>query len=137
MTSKKLICAVLTLILSLSFFAGCQPAIVRDISCDDVIAAYKAAGYEVFHRDTGSDSEEYVCYVKAESVTSGEYIFFHFFDTQEAARNYAKTQQWNILLWLYSVACFQPYWLNTETYGNIEYEYADSALIEPFHNLIN
>lgn len=113
---------------------GCN-AQVKDITCDDVIAAYEKAGYEVFHKDS-SYHENGVCYVRIDDPKSDDYIYFEFFKDAESAQSYAETRQWNVLLWLFSVIYSDPSWLTTKTYGNIEYEYDNSDLIKPFNELI-
>lgn len=133
MAGKRWLCAAAAL-----FFlclTGCVSADRREITCADIVTAYEETGYEVFHADTTTEDREYGCEVKAENRETGEYIFFHFFDTEEAAQAYAKDHQWNAVIWLYSAACGDPTWLNVKTYGNLEYEYADSALLRPFREL--
>lgn len=128
----RLVCAILALLVLLACLNGCQHDTQRNVTCDEVIEAYEKAGYEVFHEDT--QSEAYACHVKA---WDGEQeIYFHFFDTAEAAEQYAQSNKWNVILWLYSVAIAQPYWPNVKAYGNVEYEYADKGILEPFRELI-
>lgn len=124
-----------TLLLLLSCLTGCRSDGTQEITCADIVTAYEEAGYDVLHGDTTTEDREYECYVKAEDKESGEYIFFHFFDSEEAAETYAKDHQWNAAIWLYSAACGKPTWLTVKTYGNVEYEYADSSLIQPFRAL--
>ena len=136
MKITKRICIVLALIMFLSCLTGCQANEVTQLTCDQIIAAYEKAGYEIFHKDTAAEEYAWACYVKAEDKESGEYIFFHFFDSEDAAKAYADTQQWNVVLWLYSLISSQPTWITVKTYGNIEYEYSNSALIGPFQELL-
>ena len=136
MEITKRICAVLALFVSLFCLTGCQANEVTQLTCDQIIAAYEKAGYEIFHKDTAAEEYAWACYVKAEDKESGEYIFFHFFDSEDAAKAYADTQQWNVVLWLYSLISSQPTWITVKTYGNIEYEYGNSALIGPFQELL-
>lgn len=114
---------------------GCK-AEIKNISCDDVIAAYESAGYEIFHKDTGAEDYEWECYIQATHPDSGSYIMFYIFDSPDAAESYADTRQWNVVLWLYSLASGHPTWLTTETYGNIEIEYDDGELYKPFQTLL-
>lgn len=114
--------------------SGCQSE-KKEISCREVVAAYETAGYEIFHKE--SDEElDCVCYVRATAPKSGEYIFFHFFDSAEAAESYADERKWNLILWLYSLACREPTWLTTQTYNNIEIEYDNGDLYKPFQTLL-
>lgn len=136
MTIRKVLCAFLAVLLFASGISGCRSAQTREISCADVVQAYEESGFAVFHEeDTLPDTGE-VCCVRAEDKESGEYIYFHFFETEEQAKACAERHAWNVVLWLYSVACWQPTWLTTKTYKNVEYEYCDSALVKPFQKLI-
>ena len=115
---------------------ACSQSGPREISCQDVIDAYEKAGYAIFHKEEGNGETGEVCYVKVSDSDSDEYIFFHFFDSEESAKEYADQRQWNVLLWLFSAIYSDPHWLTTKTYGNIEYEYRSGTdLIDPFHDL--
>lgn len=126
---------LLAVILMVILLCGCQRTTAVQVSCADVIAAYESAGYEVFHKDTAME-EDYVCYVKAEDEKTGDSIYFHFFDAAEEAEAYAEDRKWNVFVWFYTVALSEPTWLKTKTYGNIEYEYDNKALTQPFIELI-
>ncbi len=120
------------------FFAGCNTTRKTDktITCEDVIAVYKQAGYEVFHKDTATQDGEEVCYVKASDTATQDYIFFYFFETHEEAVAYSKDRQYNVLIWLFSVIYGDPSWLTTKVYNNIEIEYDNAALYKPFKELL-
>ena len=135
MHQRRITCMIMAFVLAISFLSGCR-AEEKDISCADVVAAYEKAGYQVFHKDTATEDYDWECYVKAQPKDSDDYIFFYFFDSEDAAEEYANTRQWNAVLWLYSLVSFQPTWLTTKTYGNIEYEYDNSDLVKPFNDLI-
>lgn len=106
----------------------------KSVSCEDVIAAYEDAGYEVWHgEEAGADS---AYYVKAIDPETEEYIYFLFFETADEAKEYADARQYNVLLWMFSVIYGHPSWLTTKTYQNIEIEYDHSYLYEPFRKLI-
>ena len=132
MRSRRSVCAVLVLCLLVVCFSGCAQEENKQISCDDVIAAYQNAGYAIFHIDTAAEAEEWLCCVSAEDE---EYIYFYFFEDNETAQDYADERQWNVVLWLYSLAMFEPTWVSTKVYGNIVYQYSDSDLLKPFNDL--
>ena len=133
---KKII--PLLLVFVCLFFAGCNTTTKTDksIACGDVIAAYEQAGYEVFHKEATAEDGEWVCYVKASNTATQEYIFFHFFETHEEAVAYSKEREYNVLIWLLSVLYGDPSWLTTKVYNNIEIEYDNSSLYEPFKELL-
>ena len=64
------------------------------------------------------------------------YIFFYFFDTHEQANAYAKTREYNVLIWLFSAIYGDPSWLTTKVYNQIEIEYDQAYLYEPFEKLL-
>lgn len=131
---KKLAAIILLAAMALSLFAGCQKE-ERPVSCDEVIAAYEAAGYNVSHRDYPEKEYGYVCMVRIEEE-DGDSIEFHFHETNDDAQAEAKERQWNGVLWLFSAIYGDPTWLETECYRNIEIEYDDDDLYEPFRELI-
>lgn len=125
---------VLCLCLLLSM-AGCRTASDRPVSCTDVIGAYEAAGYAVYHRDDPEKKDGYLCEVTIEE-SDGDSIRFYFYETAEEAQASSQERQWNGLLWLFTVIYSDPTWLETETYQNIAIEYDDDDLYKPFRNLI-
>ena len=131
---KKWICLLLLAATVLTAFSGCSKQ-EKEVSCAEVIAAYEGAGYTVFHRDYPEKEYGYACCIEIEGEDGG-HISFYFFETDREAEAYAEERQWNVVLWLYSAAMFQPTWLTTKTYGNIEIEYDDKALYKPFQQLI-
>ena len=132
---KRFLSLFILLTMALSMFAGCKGKEEREISCEEVIAAYEAAGYEVWHRDYPEKEYGYVCTVRIEEE-DGDSIEFHFYETNEEAQAEAEERRWNGLLWMFSVIYGDPTWLKTECYRNIEIEYDDDDLYEPFKELI-
>ena len=131
---KRILCILLLAAVTVSVLAGCQGK-GRQVSCDEVMRAYKEAGYEVSHRDYPEREYGYVCMVRIEEE-DGDSIEFHFHETEEEAEAEAEERQWNVLLWGFSVIYGEPTWLTTESHYNIEIEYDDDALIEPFRKLV-
>lgn len=132
---KRMLCMLLFAAMVLSLFAGCTSKQDKEVTCQEVIAAYQEAGYTVYHRDYPEKEYGYLCCIEIESE-DGDHISFNFFDTDKEAEAYAEERQWNWALWLYTAAMFQPTWLTTETYGSIEIEYDDDDLYKPFKELV-
>ncbi len=122
------------LLLTALLLSGCSAA-VREVDCNEIAAAYEAAGYEVFHQDP-SALGDFECYMVATDEKTGESIYFHRFPTAVEAESYADARQYNVLLWGLSVLYGDPSWLHTTTYGVYEIEYDNDALYEPFADLI-
>lgn len=129
----SLLCAFAVILTVLSG-CGATDSNVR-ITCADVITAYEDAGYEVWHRDYAESERDYLCEIAVQKNDGGS-IHFHFYDSADEAKQEAEERQWNVLLWLYTLACFQPTWLHTGSYENIEIEYDDTELYKPFRELI-
>lgn len=132
---KKILATILLLAMALSLCAACQEQQNREITCAEVISAYEEAGYQVFHWDYPEKEYGYICSVRIEEE-DGDSIEFHFHETDGEAEVEAEERQWNMLLWLFSAIYGEATWLNTETYRNIEIEYDDKNLYEPFKELI-
>ena len=108
----------------------------KEITCEDVIQVYEEAGYKVFHKETTTDDLKWDCYVQCTAKDSEDYIVFHFFENNETATLYADEREWNVILFIFSCAMFEPTWLTTKTYNNIEIEYHKNYLYKPFESLI-
>lgn len=137
-SEKKSALWSLMLVISILFasLASCSKGEIKEITPEDVVAAYENAGYEVWQSEEDDDSIEGERYTIRATHENGDYIFFHFFDSEENAEAYADTRWYNVLIWLFSVIYGEPSWLTTDTYGNIEIEYDDKTLYEPFKELI-
>ncbi len=133
---KKITGILAVMLLVCSLFSGCQSKPEVAPTCDELIAAYKAAGYHTFHVEEDGEMD-WNCYVKVWDEDEYDYVYFHFFDSPEAAQAYDAEREYNVLIYLFSVIYGDPSWLYTETYGNIEYEYCSKKLMEPFEELIS
>ncbi len=130
---RKSIIAIILCVCTVLAVTGCAQA-QRAVTCEEVVAAYKDAGYEVFHNHSPQFGDM-LCYVTA-SGDNGAAIYIEFYKTAEEAESRASQRQYNALIWLFSVIYGDPTWVHTTTYRNIELEYTDKALYEPFAKLI-
>ncbi len=128
---KKL---VIIICLICIIFCGCSP-VQREVTCDQIAAAYEEAGYQVFHKDP-SGIDGYDCYIAVEDTQTGDTIYFHRFPTAAEAQSYADARGYNVLVWFFSVIYGDPSWVHTTTYGQFEIEYDAEAMYEPFSELI-
>ncbi len=118
-------------------FSSCSDIEIKEITPEQVTLAYEEAGYEVWcSEENGDPAEGEKRYTVKATHENGDYIFFHFFDSVENAEAYADTREYNVFVWLFSAIYGDPSWLNIETYGNIEIEYDNKDLYEPFEELI-
>ena len=136
---KKIISIILLLSFVLSLTACCNSTEPKEISCEEIIAAYEDAGYYVTHGEHKDEAEgSQLCYIKASLTedSDSDYIYFITCFTEEQAEEAAETDKYNLAVWLYAAVSGESRWLKTGTYGKIEYSYYNSKLIKPFNELI-
>ena len=135
---KKILSIILLLSFVLSLTACGNNAEPKEISCKDIIKAYEDAGYFVTHGEHKDEAESsQLCYIKASLTedSDSDYIYFITCFTEEQAEEVAKTDKYNLAVWLYATVSGESRWLKTGTYGKIEYSYYNSKLIKPFNEL--
>ena len=135
---KKIV--LISLLLSLCFsVVACSKSETKEISCEDIIKAYEDAGYYVTHGEHKDEAESsQLCYIKASLTedSDSDYIYFITCFTEEQAEEAAKTDKYNLAVWLYATVSGESRWLKTGTYGKIEYSYYNSKFIKPFDELV-
>ena len=135
---KKIVVVVLFLSLALSL-AACGDPTPKDISCEEIIAAYEEAGYYVVHGEHKDEADNsHLCYIRASltETPNSDYIYFTTCFTEEQAEEARKTDKYNLIIWLYATVSGESRWLKTGTCGKIEYSYYNSKLVKPFQDLI-
>ncbi len=135
---KRIISVLVIISAILISVSSCSGKKVNAPTCEELIAAYEDAGYNVFHSDNEykDDGNDYNCYVKIWLEDEYDYVFYYFFDTSEAAEKMDSEREYNVLVYMFSVIYGDPSWLHTETYGSIEYEYENKDLLKPFNELV-
>ncbi len=135
---KKTALLLLLVFILLVCLSSCRAEEVSAPSCDEVIAAYKDAGYHVSHYPNQSkdESTDEVCYVKVWLDDEYDSAYFNFYESAEVAEAIDAEREYNVVIYLFSVIYGDPSWLWTETYGNIQYEYEDPEMIKPFRELV-
>ena len=128
---------VLIVVLSLALlFGGCAPQDRTDVTREEIVATYRAAGYSVW-TDTYDEKLEYgeIAYVQA-NHPNGDYIYFAFFETEEEAQAYKDEFYHPIAMGLFSIIYGDPSWQRWKVYGCIVVEYDEPSFFEPFEELI-
>lgn len=107
-----------------------------DVTREEVISAYEAAGYQVSSGvyETPLESGA-VAYVQADHE-DGDYIYFTFFANEEDAKACEEEQDHPGVIFLFSVIFGDPSWIRMETYGCIVVSYRDPEFFEPFEQLL-
>ncbi len=133
---RKAISLFLLISILLISLSSCHTKNASAPTCDEVIAAYKAAGYNVSHHENNykDESTDEICYIQIWQDDIYESAYFYFYESAEIAKD-AKLE-YNIVIYMFSIIYGDPTWVWTKTYGNIEYEYEDPRMIKPFNDLI-
>lgn len=137
---KKVLACILIAVSFVICFTACGNSTeLKEISCEDIIAAYEKAGYYVSHGEHKDEADSsQLCYIKANisEAPDSDYIYFITCFTEEQAEEAREVDKYNIFVWLYAAISGESRWLKTGTYGKIEYSYYNSKLIKPFEALI-
>ena len=139
MIMKKIISILLLLSLCFSFTA-CGKSEVKEISCEEIIAAYEEAGYYVLyhgHEDDESyhDLGYYCAFEVRDPDNENNYMYVHRYFSEEDAKAACKERQFNPVLWLFFGIFGEWRWLHVRCYGNIEYETFDYKMLRPLEKL--
>ncbi len=136
---KKLAIFALSILLFISsiFLISCKEKHYKEATCQEVIAAYEQANYDVWHKDM-EEEDEYVCVVKASrKKNADEYVYFTFFETEEEAEAYVAEHDHTLLTYLFTLIFGGEGYARMDNYGKVVVEYDDKALLKPFKILID
>lgn len=136
---KKIIAILLLLFLALSLTA-CGNSEPKEITCEEIIAAYDDAGYNVFHNHDAPvyyDLNQY-CYIKISDPDDPEnnYLYVTRYFTEEDAKAAAEELEFNPVLWGFFGIFGEWRWLHTGYYGDLTYETFDKKMIKPLKELM-
>lgn len=132
---KRVLAAFFLIVLLLT---GCTPRYRTDITREEVVAAYEAAGYSVWSRvyDEKLDYGE-IAYVQA-NHPNGDYIYFSIFESEDAAKAYKNEfyhpVMMSLFLGIFSGELYVPRW---KVYGCIVVQYEEPEFFKVFESLLN
>ena len=131
---KRFLSFVLIAVLLLCL-CGCS--VVRtDITMDEIVSAYEAAGYQVSSGYYDEKTEWGVIgYIRADHP-NGDYIYFSIFDNEENARGYKDKLYHPGVMGMFSFIFGDAKWMRWEVYGKIVVEYTNSETYKPFEMLL-
>ena len=137
---KKIIAILLLLSFAFSF-SSCSSSEPKEISCEEFIAAYEDAGYNVLYHGHEDDENYhelgmYCCFEIRDPDNEDNYMYVHRYFTEEDAKTAADERQFNPILWLFFGIFGEWRWLHVGCYGDIEYETFDPKMIKPLENLM-
>lgn len=132
---KRIVLIALVLLLMFSL-CSCSSAYRTDITMEEIIDAYKAAGYGVYSGVYDEKLEHgEIAYIQANHA-SGDYIYFSFFETEKEAKACEQAYDHPITKGLFSIIYGEPKWSRMDTYGCIVVEYWSEDLFTPFEKLL-
>ena len=139
MTMKKILSIILLLSLCFSFTA-CGKSEPKEITCEEIIAAYKEAGYSVLyhgHEDdvVYNDIGQYCAFEIRDPDNEDNYMYVHRYFSEEDAKASCEERKFNVILWLFFGIFGEWRWLHVRCYGNIECETFDYKMLKPLENL--
>lgn len=126
---------ILLIVLFILGLPGCTPD-RTDITREEIVSAYQEAGYSVW-TDVYDEKLDYgeIAYVQA-NHPSGDYIYFSFFETEQAAKAYKEEFYHPVMIGLFSVIFGDPSWPRWEVHGNIVVEFDEPEFYEVFEKLL-
>ena len=138
---KRIVCILLifALILALS---SCDILEPKDIRCDEIIEAYKDTGYSnVFHLHSDGDyqisgGEECYIIIHETEDDDSDLAEIRTFYTEEEAVDAAEFDNYNLARWMIAVMYGEGRWLESGSYGKIEYSSYNKELLKPLKALM-
>lgn len=137
---KKLI-AILILLTLVFSFTSCDSPQPREISCEEIIAAYKEAGYSVLYHGHENDTVYndlgiYCSFEIRDPDNEDNYMYVDRYFNEEDAKAASKEQQFNPILWLFFGVFGEWRWLHTGCYGDIVYSTFEYRMLKPLKELM-
>ena len=135
---KKILSIILLLSFALSLTACGNSTEPKEISCEEIIAAYEDAGYFISYHSHSEDSEEYYCYIiiyENEDSTS-DLVEITLYNTAEGAKEAAENKRYNIAIWIVAAMYGEFRWLRTGCYRDMVYSTFNYKMLKPIKELI-
>ena len=139
---KKIIALLLTVCLCFSI-TSCKEVNSDEISCEEIIAAYKSEGYSVLYHGHDDDTSyhELGIYCSFEIIDpenpEKNYMYVCRYFDKDAAEAERKDRRFNPIIWLLFSVYGEWRWLKNGCYGDIYYETFNSNMIKPLRRLAN
>ncbi len=133
---------IVGLLLSLCFsFTACVKSEPKKISCEEIIAVYKDAGYSVLYHGHENDTVYndqgiYCSFEIRDPGNEDNYMYVDRYFTEEQAKAANEEQRFNPILWLFFGIFGEWRWLHTGRYGDLTYSTFDPKMIKPLKELM-
>ena len=137
---KRVISVLLLLSLTFSFFA-CTPHRSDEVSCEDIIAAYEAAGYTLghhLHEDPVYLEDGICCSLMFQDPQDPDknYIYIDRYRTGRDARDATIKSKYHPILWFVSVLHGEGRWRRSERFGTLHYTTFEKKMLKPLQSII-
>lgn len=134
---KKIIIILITLLL-ISVFACSKPE-PKEITCEEIIKAYKDLGYIVeyhMHKEDMTDSD-IICSIQIKDPKNlkDNYLYIDRYKNEETAASYTKEMKYNVIIWFMASLNGERRWLKSKQYGSIHYHTYDGKMMKPLEGL--
>ena len=141
----KKLCLYFTLFLFLVsltlFLVACSNSASKEISCEEIIAAYNKAGYSVLYH--GHENDEgyhdlgmYCCFKIRDPNNEDNYMYVNRYFNEEDAKSASEKEKYNPILWLFFGIFGEWRWLHTGCYGDLTYSTFNYKMIKPLQELM-
>ena len=135
---------VISFLLAITVLLSCTSCMTgknKEITCEEIIAAYEDAGYYALYHGHENDENYhelgmYCCFEIRDPSNEDNYMYVNRYFTEEDAKTAADERQFNPILWLFFGIFGEWRWLHVGYYGNIEYETFDHKMLFPMYSLI-
>ena len=126
---------------SCSFISRKEITLSKELTCDEILSAYREAGYSVRYHNHDDpvyyDLNEY-CSMEIHDPNDPEddYIYITRYFTVEDAKTAGAERQFNPILWLFFGIFGEWRWLITARYGDTCFETFDPKMLLPMYSAI-
>lgn len=140
---KKALTLLLCALILLASFTACDnSADPKEITCEEIIAAYKDAGYSVlYHGHEGDEAYNdlgiYCSFEIRDPDNEDNYMYADRYFTEEEAQAAGREQQFNVAVWLIFGMFGEWRWLHTGHYGDMVYSTFERKMLMPLQELMN
>ena len=137
----KRIIALILLTSFLFLFTSCQARDDVQVSCEEILQAYRDAGYTVGYHNHNDpiyfENHEY-CSIEIKDPSDPErnYLYITRYFTVEDAKDYEKQREFNPVLWLFFGVYGEWRWLKVRQYGDTVLETFDNKMLLPMESLV-
>ena len=138
---KRVISIFLLLSFAFSFAACTAPESAKDVSCEDIIAAYAAAGYTLGHHlhEDPVYLEDGICcslLFKDPQDPDKNYIYIERYTTTNGAYLATGEGEYNPILWFVSALHGEGRWLRSEQFGTLHCTTFEKKMLMPLQSIV-